>query len=128
MLATIEAVASRERARRRRRITVAAALVAASLTGGAVFTSSQWTASKQITGNAFSSGNVSLTLSPASAVLTMSNMVPGDVITKPITVTNSGTADLRYAVSSTTTENTLSAALQLVVDSGVSAANCNAGS
>ena len=40
-------------------------------------------------------------------------------MTNPITVTNAGTLDLRYAVTSTTTENTLSAQLALTIKSGV---------
>jgi hypothetical protein len=53
-------------------------------------------------------------------------MAPGDQVTNPLTVTNAGTLDLRYAVTSTTTENTLAAELDLTIKSGV--ATCtNAG-
>ena len=51
----------------------------------------------------FSSGTVTLTASPTSALLTYSNMKPGDSVTNSITVTNSGTAQLRYAISSSAT-------------------------
>lgn len=70
-------------------------------------------------GNSFSSGTVDLTVSPATAAVTLANMAPGDRVTEPLDVTNSGLLDLRYAVESTTTENTLAAALELTVKTGV---------
>jgi hypothetical protein len=51
----------------------------------------------------FTSGTVTLTTSPASALLTYANMQPGDSVTNSITVTNSGNSQLRYAVSSSAT-------------------------
>jgi Camelysin metallo-endopeptidase len=87
----------------------------------AVFTDSQ-----AVGGNTFSTTNVDISTAPASALVTYSAMVPGDQVTAPITVTNGGGADLRYAISSTTTENVLAAQLDLTVKSGV--ATCtNAG-
>ena len=82
--------------------------------------------SQAVGGNTFSTGNVDISTAPASALVTFSAMVPGDPVTNPITVTNAGSADLRYAISSTTTENVLAAQLDLTVKSGV--ATCtNAG-
>ena len=49
--------------------------------------------------NAFTSGSVDISTSPASAFLTMSNMAPGDSVTAPLTVNNDGTLDLRYAMT-----------------------------
>jgi hypothetical protein len=70
--------------------------------------------------NAFSTGTIDLVVSPTSAVVTFTGMVPGDQVTAPLTVTNGpGGAQLRYAASSTTTENTLAGQLQLTVKSGV---------
>ncbi len=40
---------------------------------------------------------------------------PGDSVVDDITVTNSGSLEARYAVSSTTTENTLAAQLHLTI-------------
>ena len=73
-------------------------------------------------GNDFTSGSVNISLNPtATPIWTMdsSNMAPGDEVTAPITVSNDGTLDLRYAVTSTTTEDTLAAQLQLTIKSGV---------
>jgi spore coat-associated protein N len=85
-----------------------------------------FTDSTSVGANTFATGNVDVSTSPASALVTYSVMVPGDQVTAPITVTNAGSADLRYAITSTTTENVLAAQLDLTVKSGV--ATCtNAG-
>lgn len=78
-----------------------------------------FTSTASVPGNTFSTGTVSLTTSPTTALVTFSAMAPGDQVTNPITVTNAGTLQLRYAVSSTTTENVLAAELDLTVKSGV---------
>ncbi len=62
---------------------------------------------------------MSLTTSPTTALVTFSTMAPGDQVTNPITVTNAGSLDLRYAVTSTTTENVLGGQLSLTIKSGV---------
>jgi len=78
-----------------------------------------FTSTASVPGNTFSTGTVSLTTSPTTALVTFSGMAPGDQVTAPITVTNAGTLQLRYAVTSTTTENVLAAALDLTIKSGV---------
>lgn len=78
-----------------------------------------FTDSEAVAGNTFATSNVDISTSPASALATFSGMVPGDQVTAPITVTNAGGADLRYAITSTTTENALAASLDLTVKSGV---------
>jgi hypothetical protein len=67
----------------------------------------------------FSTGSVDITTSPTSALVTFSGMAPGDQATNRITVSNAGTLELRYAVTSATTENTLAAQLDLTIKSGV---------
>ncbi len=71
--------------------------------------------------NTFSTGTVDLTTSPTTALVTFSNMAPGDKVTNPITVSNPGSLQYRYAVTSTTTENVLATALTLAIKSGVTA-------
>lgn len=95
-------------------IVLAAFVALLSISALALFTS---TAS--VPGNTFSTGTVDLTTSPTTALVTFSAMAPGDQVTAPITVTNSGTMALRYAVTSTTTENVLAAQLDLTIKSGV---------
>lgn len=85
-----------------------------------------FTDTASVPANAFSTGTLDISTSPTSALVTFSGMAPGDQVTAPITVSNAGTLNLRYAVTSTTTENTLAAQLDLTIKTGVT--NCtNAG-
>jgi len=74
---------------------------------------------RQVTANAFTARTVNLASSPVSGFISLSMMSPGDVVTAPITVTNTGATNLRYAVTSTTSENSLAGQLDLYVKSGV---------
>jgi spore coat-associated protein N len=73
--------------------------------------------------NVFTAGTVSITTDhTASAVVTYSNMAPGDQVTSPLLVTNNGSLQLRYAVSSAATNTDgkgLKDQLVLTVKSGV---------
>lgn len=95
---------------------VVLALLVSVLTVGvlAVFTDTESVAS-----NTFSTGTIDISTSPTSALISFSNMLPGDQVTAPITVSNAGSETLRYAVTSTTTENALAAQLDLTIKTGV---------
>ena len=68
-------------------------------------------------GNTFSTGTVDLTIDPTIAMFTVSNMAPGDVQYDGIQLTNSGTLDLRYAMTTTADGNsTLDGQLTLTID------------
>ena len=81
---------------------------------GALFTDSQ-----SVGANTFSTGTVDISSSPTSAVVSFSTMAPGDKVTNPITVSNDGSLQLRYAVESTTTEDTLAAQLDMTIKTDV---------
>ncbi|MFN8024163.1 MAG: TasA family protein [Acidimicrobiales bacterium] len=98
-------------------LTLAAVLVAIAM--ATVLSLALFTDSADVSGNSFSTGSVNIGASPASAALSLPTMTPGDQDTAPITVSNGGSLDLRYAVRSTTTENVLAAALVLTVKTGV---------
>ena len=83
-------------------------------TGLAVFTDTQ-----NVGSNTFTTGTVDISSNPTTALVTFSAMAPGDEVTAPITVTNGGTMQFRYALTSTTTENVLAGELDLTVKSGV---------
>lgn len=102
-------------------LTVPAFLIALFATGAVTRVGALFTDSADVPANTFSTGTVDLTTSPTSALVTLSAMAPGDQVTAPITVTSSGTLDLRYAVTSTTTEDVLASQLALTVKSGVAA-------
>jgi spore coat-associated protein N len=71
---------------------------------------SVFTASTDNDANTFTTGSVDISTSPSTAFLTMSNMAPGDSVTAQLTVSNDGTLELRYAV---TTDATNADALDL---------------
>ncbi len=54
-----------------------------------------FTDSEAVGSNAFTTGTIDIAASPASAVVTMSTMVPGDQVTAPLRITNAGSLDLR---------------------------------
>ncbi len=91
-------------------------VVAASL---GVASNAIWTDSQDVDANVFSTGTVDISTSPTTALVTFSDMAPGDQVTNPITVSNAGSLELRYAVTSTTTEDTLAAQLDLTIKTGV---------
>ncbi len=75
------------------------AVVAASVTGGAMalFTDTETNA-----GNAFTAGTIDLALTNGSPLpFSVSAMAPGDNVTGTLDVDNSGTLDLRYAITTT---------------------------
>jgi spore coat-associated protein N len=110
----------------RRRKTRIAALAAAGLAlvslGTGASSLALFTSSGTVAANTFTTGTVVISTSPATALVTFASMAPGDAVTAPITVTNSGTLALRYAVSSVATNvdtKGLKDQLVLTVKSGV---------
>jgi hypothetical protein len=86
-------------------------VVAASL---GVASNAIWMDSDPVAGNTFSTGTLSLTTSPTSAIWTaVSAGAPGDRATGFLTVTNNGTLALRYAVTGSNTNATLAAGMNL---------------
>ncbi|GAI92721.1 unnamed protein product, partial [marine sediment metagenome] len=101
------------------RILVVLLLVGVVAAGLGVASNAIWTDSQAVDANVFSAGTVDISTSPATALVTYSGMAPGDEVTNPITVTNDGSLELRYAVTNTTTEDTLAAQLDLTIKTGV---------
>lgn len=62
-----------------------------------------FTSTPTLAGNAFTTGTVVLGLNPATALLTSASMMPGDTLAGSLVVSNTGTAQLRYAVTSSST-------------------------
>ena len=54
-------------------------------------------------GNAFTTGTIALGLNPTSAIFSSGAMMPGDAANGTLVVSNTGTAQLRYAVTSSST-------------------------
>jgi spore coat-associated protein N len=112
-----------EQRRKRKRILLAlgAALTVATLAGGVV-SLAIFTSTANVPANTFSTGTVIISTNPATALVTLAAMAPGDEVTAPITVSNGGTLALRYAISSVATNadaKGLKDQLVLTVKSGV---------
>jgi predicted ribosomally synthesized peptide with SipW-like signal peptide len=89
---------------------------------GAFGALSIFTSTASVPDNAFTTGTVIITTSPTSALITYSNMAPGDKVTQPLTVSNGGSLALRYAVTSLATNTDskgLRSQLDLKIKSGV---------
>ena len=85
----------------------------AGLAGSAVFTD---TAS--VGSNTFNTDSITISTTPTTAFITFTNMAPGDSVqpSAGIVVSNDSTnLELRYAITSTTTEDVLAAALDLTI-------------
>ena len=78
------------------------ALAVASVSAGG-FSLALFTSSATSGGNTFTTGTIVIGLSPASALITFSGMLPGDSTTGTLTVTSSGTSQLRYAMTTAAT-------------------------
>jgi predicted ribosomally synthesized peptide with SipW-like signal peptide len=79
------------------------ALAVVSLSAGAM-SLALFTDDVDVTNNAFTTGTVDLTASPASALFSVSAMMPGDTDYGQLTVSNSGTGELRYAMTTAATD------------------------
>ena len=86
----------------RRSVALVVTLTAAAALGSGG-TLARFTHQATIGSNAFTTGSVTNAVSPTSALLTYSNMGPGDSVTNKIVVSNTGTGQYRYAISSTAT-------------------------
>jgi len=102
-------------------------VVAASL---GVASNAIWTDSQNVDANVFSTGTINILTDPTTALVTFTPaMAPGDEVVNDIKVRNDGSLQLRYAVTSTTTENTLAAQLDLTIwdeaEEGDGGTDCN---
>jgi hypothetical protein len=104
----------------RRRLRLAILILGLSLaTLAGLLTAAIFTDTQALGANTFTTGTVDISAAPASAAVTFNNMAPGDMVTAPITVSNAGSLQFRYAVRSTTTENVLAAQLDMTIKSNV---------
>ncbi len=102
-----------DRPRRRRRgvLALLLGLTVVSL-GAGMFSLAYFTDTTNSTGT-FAAGTVDISTSP-TILFNVTGMVPGDTNTQPITITNGGSASLRYAMTAAAT-NTLGSTLTLTV-------------
>ena len=99
-------------------LSIVAGLLAAFASGG----SALFTSTSTVTANTFTAGTVAISTNPVTALVTFANMAPGDQVTAPLVVSNAGSLDLRYAVTSVATNadaKALMSQLVLTIKSGV---------
>jgi hypothetical protein len=112
-IATGVAVSGRSALGRGRRGVLALVLgLSAVSLGAGMFSLAVFTDTAASTGT-FASGTIDIATTPAVA-FTVGAMVPGDATTQALTIANSGTAQLRYSLTTTAT-NTLGDALTLTI-------------
>lgn len=91
------------RRRRSRLLGLLALGLAGAGLGGSVLSLALFTDTQSVSANAFSSGTIDLGASPSSALLSFSDMLPGDSVDGTLAVSNDGTGALRYAMTSSAT-------------------------
>src|SRR5690349_12136810 len=124
MVDTQEITMRVERRRKRRRGIVALLAALSLLTIGAGSISlAQFTDSTTSTWS-FTAGTVDISTNP-TVLTSITNMMPGDTNTQALTVTNGGTGDLRYAMSTVAT-NALGSQLQLTIKTQDAGGGCAA--
>jgi len=96
-------------------------LVVGTLAGAPwAFTQAVFSDTQAVGSNTFSTGTVDISTSPTSALVALSAMAPGDKVTAPITVSNAGSLQMRYAMATSISgSTTLSDGLTLAIKSGV---------
>jgi len=102
--------------------TLALLLVTGIMAGFVSAGSALFTSTATVAANTFTTGTVIISTSPSTALVTFSNMAPGDQVTAPLTVSNDGSLQLRYAITDTATNadsKALAGQLQLTIKSGV---------
>ncbi len=105
--------------RRTRQIALSVVVLVAALAALSISSLALFSDSETVAGNGFTTGTIDLTAAPATAVVTMPLAAPGDQVTATLTVANAGSLDLRYNMTSTTTEDSLASELVLTVKNGV---------
>ena len=90
--------------RRTRRLLLITTLASSTaMVGAGAYTIALFTDSAPNAGNAFVVGTVSIGVSPSSALIALTGMLPGDSTTGTLTVSSTGNSTLRYAISTAAT-------------------------
>ena len=116
---------------RRRRLVGTVAIVGLAFVGIGQLTTGALFEDSATAAVSFASGNVSIQAngSASTTLAAATNLAPGDTVFRAVNVTNTGSLDLRYAVTGITTVETknLSSVLRYTVFEGVTTAQCAAG-
>lgn len=89
--------------RTRRLLLIATIASSTAMVGAGTYTLALFTSSAANAGNAFAVGTITIDVSPTSALITLTGMLPGDSTTGTLTVSSTGNATLRYAMTTAAT-------------------------
>jgi hypothetical protein len=89
--------------RTRRLLLIATIASSTAMVGAGAYTLALFTSSATNAGNAFVVGTLAIGVSPTSALITLSGMLPGDSTTGTLTVSSTGNSTLRYAMTTAAT-------------------------
>jgi hypothetical protein len=95
---------SREHRRRRGLLALLMTATAVVSLSGGILSLALFTDQQSVAGNAFTAGTIDISVAPASAILTATQLMPGDSVGGSAVVTNAGTAQLRYAITGASTD------------------------
>ena len=93
------------------KILLSVAVILAATSAATIVSLALFTDTATVGGNVFETGTIDISAALASTTIGMPGMAPGDQVTAPLTVTNLGSLELRYAVESTTDEAILGSPL-----------------
>jgi predicted ribosomally synthesized peptide with SipW-like signal peptide len=99
----MESTKSKHRRRRRGLLALLLAGTALISATGATMSLALFTDSVSAAANTFTTGTIHIGILPAATILSDVTMMPGDTVNGSVVVTNTGTAEMRYAVSGSAT-------------------------
>jgi hypothetical protein len=112
----MEDTSTRRDRRRRGLLALLVAGTAIISMAGAFSSLAVFTDQEQVLGNDFTTGTIVIGVAPASALLTATDMMPGDTVNGSALVSNTGRAQLRYSITGIATNlDTKGLASQLTV-------------
>lgn len=115
-----ETAAQEPRDQRKRGVLLLAAAAVVFAIGATTFSSlALFSDSETSADNTFTTATLDLTVAPASTAITGLGLIPGDGVTAPLTITNSGSLALRYSMISVTSEDALASELVMTIKSNV---------
>ena len=88
---------------RQRTLAIVAVILLLTTLGTGIYSLAIFTSSTTVTNNAFTAGTITIGATPATALFNVTAMMPGDSSTQALTVSNSGTGQLRYAMTTSAT-------------------------
>jgi Camelysin metallo-endopeptidase. len=103
------------------------ALTITSLSAATMFSLALFTANATVDDNTFMTGTIDISTTPATALFSVSGMMPGDSVYGQLNVANGGTGQLRYAMTSSSTDDSQHLADQVDLEIRQKAAGTCAG-